>query len=67
MKTPGSGFPDDMLVVHTSDLHVGSEIHGGDAAGPESLASLRAILALVHSTPSNNTAEIRRPARLASS
>jgi DNA repair exonuclease SbcCD nuclease subunit len=34
-----------VLVVHTSDLHLGSEIHDGEGAGPDGLAPLRAVLA----------------------
>ena len=44
-RAPQSPSADDVLVVHTSDLHLGSEIHGGDGSGQESLAWLRAVLA----------------------
>jgi DNA repair exonuclease SbcCD nuclease subunit len=34
-----------VVIVHSSDLHVGSEIHGGDGTSLASLAPLRAVLA----------------------
>ena len=35
----------DVLLVHTSDLHLGAEIQGDDGAGPDSLYRLRQVLA----------------------
>jgi hypothetical protein len=44
--TSEPGPTDGVIVIHTSDLHLGSEVHGGD--GPEGLAPLRAVLAATH-------------------
>ena len=35
---------DDLLVVHTSDLHIGDDVHGDDPSDPRSLRFLRWVL-----------------------
>lgn len=34
-----------VLIVHTSDLHLGSEVHGGDVPNARSLSPLSSVLA----------------------